>query len=134
MSEPTASSDLLRARGSDGDAHWHLLEREGGGGSARVSPADEPATPLTLECAAIGAALGATLGVLAATLLTVASLTLLGVEMAGPLAAAGLGGLLGAALGALVGRLLEVHAMSRSTEPTGAGGASARGSDATHAP
>jgi hypothetical protein len=111
MSEPTASSDLLRARGSDGDAHWHLLEREGGGGSARVSPADEPATPLTLECAAIGAALGATLGVLAATLLTVASLTLLGVEMAGPLAAAGLGGLLGAALGALVGRLLGVRGM-----------------------
>ena len=76
---------------------------------------------LALECAGIGAALGGTLGVVAATLLVAATVSVLGVGVAGPLAAAFIGALGGAAVGGALGVGLDLRRASRQCDGSGAG-------------
>ena len=76
---------------------------------------------LALECAGIGAALGGTLGVVAATLLVAATVSVLGVGVAGPLAAAFIGALGGAAVGGALGVGLDLRRASRQCDGSRAG-------------
>jgi hypothetical protein len=105
MNELPASSRLLGERDSAEQSYLRLLEHDGADMPEAAAAASMH--PIAVECAGVGAALGATLGVVAATLVATGSITLLGLGLAGPLAAALFGGLVGLVGGGALGIVLD---------------------------
>jgi len=113
MSESPASTGLF-ARGSAA----RRAAAQGLDGDAPPAAATHDAAhygrprALTVECAGIGAALGGTVGVVLATLVSMASVSwpALGLVIAGPLGAAVIGAASGALAGALLGAWLDARA------------------------
>jgi len=106
MNELPASSRLL-GEGNSAEQNFLRLLEHAGGAEAPDAAAATPLHPIAVECAGVGAAFGATLGVVAATLLATGSITLLGLGLAGPLVAALVGGLAGLAGGGALGIVLD---------------------------
>jgi hypothetical protein len=113
MSESPASTDLF-ARG-------HTARRAAAQRFDHDAPLDAAVhdaarysgpRALTVECAGIGGALGGTVGVVVAALLSMASVSLpaIGLVIAGPLAAALMGAGCGATAGAVLGAWLDARA------------------------